>query len=214
MMNRGFANQNVADQVSPAELDEIETEIAGHVEAILRALRIDVRRDPNTQRTPERVAKMYVREVFSGRFEPAPSLVDFPNGQNLDELYTVGPITIRSCCAHHLCPIEGEAWCGIIPSRRLIGLSKFSRLANWVLARPQIQEDACVQIANEIEDAIQPLGLGVVIRARHTCLSWRGVKDSATSMATSVLRGALRDKPEARAEFLAMIGAQGFSCRG
>ena len=209
-MSGKMGNGNLSDALIPGDLDRMQATISGHVAGIIEALGIDADADHNMRGTADRVAKMYVREIFAGRFEPRPKLTDFPNVENLDQLYTVGPITIRSCCSHHLCPIEGEAWCGVIPSDRVIGLSKFTRIANWVMARPQIQEEATVQLADEIENAIHPLGLGVVVRAHHSCMGWRGVRDRSTTMATSVLRGALREKPEARAEFLAMIKGQSF----
>lgn len=198
-------------EISAAQRSDIQLRIAASVAEILSALGIDWMHDPNTNGTPQRVARMFVDEVFAGRFQEIPKLTDFPNVEALDQLYTVGPITIRSCCSHHLCPIEGEAWCGVIPSDRVIGLSKFSRIANWIMARPQIQEEATVQVADLIEAAIRPVGLGVVVRARHSCMAWRGVRDNDTRMVTSVMRGALREKPEARAEFFSLIAAQGFS---
>ena len=199
--------------VTEAEIAEIQRKIEGHVAGILDALMIDRSVDHNTAETPRRVAKMYVREVFGGRFEPLPALTDFPNASGLDQLYTVGPITVRSCCSHHLCPIEGEAWCGVIPSERVIGLSKFTRLTDWIMRRPQIQEEATVQLADLIETAIRPLGLAVVVRARHGCMAWRGVRDNGTKMTTSVTRGLLREDSRARAEFFSLIDGQGFTCR-
>ena len=207
------ANANISAYLGVDDLACIEAEVEQHVAGILSALLIDVERDHNTKQTAARVARMLVREVCKGRFEPAPRLTDFPNASRLDQLYTVGPIAVRSCCSHHLCPIEGEAWCGVIPSERVIGLSKFSRLAEWVMARPQIQEEATSQLADKIAAAISPLGLGVVVRARHTCMTWRGVREPATTMTTSVMRGLLRDQASARAEFLALIEGQRFSCR-
>jgi GTP cyclohydrolase I len=128
----------------------------------------------------------------------------------LDELYVVGPIAVRSCCAHHLCPIEGSAWCGIIPSERVIGVSKFSRLADWVLSRPQIQEEAVMQLADLLESAMgRPQGLAVVIKARHTCMTWRGVRDASTMMTTSVMRGIFQHGHAARAEFFSIVNNGG-----
>jgi GTP cyclohydrolase I len=153
---------------------------------------------------------MYLREVFKGRYQPRPPVTDFPNAKALDEVYTVGPITVRSACSHHLVPIMGQAWIGVIPSERVIGLSKFNRLTEWVMSRPQIQEEAAIQLADEIEALIQPKALAVVLRAQHLCMTWRGVRESQTSMTTSIMRGIFRDKPEAREEFLSIIKGQGF----
>jgi len=142
--------------------------------------------------------------VFRGRYVPPPRVTDFPNARKLDELYTVGPITVRSACSHHMVPIIGQAWIGVVAKDRVIGLSKFSRLTEWVLSRPQIQEEATVQLADLLEGLLQPAGLAVVVRANHMCMSWRGVKDRNTVMVTSVMRGVFRTDPAARAEFMAL----------
>jgi GTP cyclohydrolase I len=202
-----FANDTVAEFLGPGEAEALESEVADRVADLLRSLVIDIEADHNTRDTPKRVAKMFMREVFAGRYQPRPPVTDFPNVKRLDELYTVGPITVRSACAHHLCPIVGRAWCGVIPGDRLIGLSKFHRLTDWVMSRPQIQEEAVVMLADEIEQLIRPRGLAVVVKATHACMTWRGVRESGeTVMTTSVMRGAFWDKPEARAEFLALAG--------
>lgn len=207
------SNANISDAIRDGDLDAIESVVRSHMAAILDALCIDPRSDHNTDRTAERVARMWVREIFAGRFQPKPDVTDFPNAQKLDELYVVGPVSIRSCCAHHFCPIDGKAWCGVIPGDRIIGLSKFNRIADWILARPQIQEEATVQLADEIEAAIKPRGLGVMLRASHACMTWRGVRDGDAMLTTSVLRGILREAPAARSEFLAMVGGQKFACQ-
>lgn len=201
----GMCNENVASLLRPGDLEEMESRVAEHCAGILEALGIDTERDHNTQDTAKRMAKMYVREVCAGRFEPPPSATDFPNVSNLDEIVIVGPTTVRSMCAHHFCPIEGKAIVAVIPDGRIVGLSKFARLTNWVMARPQIQEEATVQLADIISRAINPRGLGLVIRARHTCMSWRGVKESNSFATTSVTRGIFRDDPRARMEFLELI---------
>lgn len=204
------ANDAIGQWLQPGEVDALERELAARLAEVMDTLIID-RADPNAQATAARVARMYFREVFAGRYEPAPALVDFPNGKALDELYTLGPIRVRSACSHHLCPVIGDLWVGVIPNHRVIGLSKFSRLARWVLARPQIQEEAIVQLADELERLISPRGVAVVIRAVHTCMTWRGVREHDTSFTTSVMRGILREAPAARAEFFELIKAQGFS---
>jgi GTP cyclohydrolase IA len=165
---------------------------------------------PSTIDTPGRVARMMVRETFAGLFEPMPAVTTFPNDRALDEVYSVGPITVRSCCAHHLVPILGQAWIAVLPGERLMGLSKFHRLAGWVMARPQMQEEATAQLADVIADLIQPHALAVVVRASHLCCTWRGVQDQQQLMTTSVMRGAFRTDPSARAEALALFKSQGF----
>jgi GTP cyclohydrolase I len=150
---------------------------------------------------------MYVREVFAGRYEKAPKITDFPNAKELDQIYAIGPITIRSACSHHFVPITGKLWIGILPSDRVIGISKFVRLANWIMSRPHIQEEASIMLADELQKRINPKGLALVMDAQHQCMTWRGVKETSTTMTTSIMRGVFRDIPEARAEFMKLIEA-------
>ncbi|NCA72032.1 MAG: GTP cyclohydrolase I [Sphingobacteriia bacterium] len=189
----------------------MRTAVAGHVAAMLEALLIDWEADPNTRETPARVARMLVDESMRGRYAPRPRVTVFPNTRKLDELYTVGPVTVRSMCSHHLVPIVGSAWIGVIPGDTLIGLSKFARLTDWIMARPQIQEEAAVQLADEIEALIKPRGLAVMVKARHLCLSWRGAREPEAEMTTSILRGILRESPAARAEFFETIKGSRFA---
>ena len=153
----------------------------------LKHLVIDVENDHNTQETAERVSKMYLNEVFKGRYHEQPKVTSFPNDKNLDEIYTVGPISVRSACSHHLVPILGECWIGIKPGNKVIGLSKFARVADWVFSRPHIQEEAVMILADEIEKLCEPKGLGIIVKAQHYCMKWRGVKEPNTSMINSCL---------------------------
>jgi GTP cyclohydrolase I len=202
---RFFANDAIAEHLEPGELEEMESELAECMGRVLDALVID-RACPNARNTARRMAQMYLHEVFEGRYTSAPELTEFPNGKKLDELYTLGPIAVRSTCAHHFCPVLGDLWVGVIPGDKVVGISKFVRLSRWILNRPQMQEEAVVQLADALEDAIKPRGLGVVLRAKHTCMTWRGVKEHDTVMQTNVMRGILREGPAARAEFFAAIG--------
>jgi GTP cyclohydrolase I len=201
-----LANDNIAAHLEPGDLAALEAEVADLVEDLLRALVIDVDNDHNTRGTAERVARMYLHEVFAGRYHQPPKLTDFPNAKELDQVYSVGPITVRSACSHHLVPILGKCWVGIKPSDRVIGLSKFVRLAEWVFSRPHIQEEAVMILADEIERLVKPVGLIVIVDAQHYCMKWRGVREPNTSMVTSVVRGEFRDKPHMKAEFLQLIG--------
>jgi len=206
------ANDNIADCIEPGELAALTQEVAGRVEGVLRSLVIDVDNDHNTQETAQRVARMYVEEVFAGRYQPSPDLTAFPNVNAYDELYIVGPITIRSTCAHHLQNIRGNCWIGIYPGRNVLGLSKFYRLAEWVASRPQIQEEMTIQIADLVEAETEAEGVAVVVKAEHMCVTHRGVREHASDMTTSVLRGVLRDSPETRAEFFRLLqGMKGFT---
>ena len=203
-----FANDNIAQHLEPGELEALERELVDAVGGVLRGLVIDTENDHNTQETAKRIAKMYVREVFHGRYQPMPAVTDFPNAKHLDEVYTLGPITVRSGCSHHMVPIMGKAWVGVLPSERVIGISKFIRLVEWIMARPQIQEEATVQVADLIERLINPKGLAIVVRAQHQCMTWRGVRETETSMTTSVMRGVFLTNPAARSEFLKLIEGQ------
>jgi GTP cyclohydrolase I len=202
------ANGNLAG-LSDDDMTAMESRVARHVAGILDALRIAP--DHNTMGTPDRVARMFVREIFAGRYTPMPSLTDFPNIGRLDQIYAVGPIAFRSCCAHHLVPILGQAWVGVLPGERLIGLSKFHRLTAWIMSRPQIQEEATEQLANALADAINPRALAVIVRGKHFCTAWRGVRDEPSVLTTSVMRGAFIEKPEARAEFMSLIAGMGYA---
>ena len=150
---------------------------------------------------------MYLREVFKGRYEAMPRVTEFPNVERLNELMIVGPITVRSACSHHLCPIMGRVWIGVLPNEHsnLIGLSKYARLAEWVMSRPQIQEEAVARLADLLQDRVQPDGLALVMEADHFCMQWRGVKDNDSKMINSVMRGAFLKDPNLRREFLALL---------
>jgi GTP cyclohydrolase IA len=166
--------------------------------------------DHNTRGTPGRVARMLIEETLAGCFTLPPEITTFPNVSDLDEVYAVGPIAVRSCCAHHLVPIIGKAWIAVLPGERLMGLSKFHRLTQWIMARPQMQEEATWQLANAIEERIKPKALAVVVRASHLCCTWRGVRDADQLFTTSVMRGSFRNAPSARAEVLDLFKSQGF----
>jgi GTP cyclohydrolase I len=200
-----FANDNISQYVNKSDIDDLQGEVEEKMQEVLEALVIDTQNDHNTKETAKRVSKMFMQEVFKGRYDPMPSVTEFPNAKNLDEIYTLGPITIRSACSHHMVPITGRAWIGVLPNNRLIGISKFVRLTNWVMGRPQIQEESTVQLADLIEKLIEPKGLAVVVEATHNCMTWRGVKESDTVMKTSVMRGFFMENSDARSEFFRLI---------
>ena len=204
---RFHANDNISAFVAPGELDALLDEVAGKMKGVLESLVIDTASDHNTQDTARRVAKMYLTEVFRGRYVPAPAVTEFPNAERLNELMIVGPITVRSACSHHFCPIMGRVWIGVMPNEHsnLIGLSKYSRLAEWIMSRPQIQEEAITQMAELLMTKVSPDGLAVIMEADHFCMHWRGVKDSETKMINSVMRGSFLKNPALRREFLSLI---------
>jgi GTP cyclohydrolase I len=203
-----FANDNIAPFLQEGDLEELESEVSSKVRDLLRSLVIDIDNDHNTEETAERVARMYIQEVFKGRYNEQPKIASFPNVKNLDEIYTVGPITVRSACSHHLVPILGNCWIGIKPGERVIGLSKFSRVADWVFSRPHIQEEAVIILADEIERLCKPKGLAILVKAQHYCMKWRGVKELQTSMMNSVVRGDFRLDPSLKQEFFELVKQQ------
>jgi GTP cyclohydrolase IA len=207
---RFHANDNIADVLMPGELDALLAEVEGKMKGVLESLVIDTESDHNTQNTARRVAKMYLNEVFRGRYQLPPAVTEFPNAERLNELMIVGPITVRSACSHHFCPIMGRLWIGLMPNEHsnLIGLSKYTRLSEWVMSRPQIQEEAITQLADLLMGKVNPDGLAVVMEAVHYCMHWRGVKDMDTKMINSVMRGSFLKDPALRREFLSLIDLQ------
>ena len=208
---RFHANDNIADFIQPGELELLLDEVEAKMKGVLGSLVIDTEHDHNTDDTARRVAKMYIKEVFAGRYVKGPAITEFPNAEHLNELMIVGPITVRSACSHHFCPIMGKIWIGVLPNERtnVIGLSKYARLAEWVMGRPQIQEEAVVQLADLIQQKTQPDGLAIVMEASHFCMSWRGVKDVESKMINSVMRGSFLKDANLRREFLSLIPQKG-----
>ena len=204
---RFHANDNIAEFIQPGELEHLLDEVTSKMQTVLDSMVIDTENDHNTQNTARRVAKMYLKEVFKGRYVESPEVTEFPNAEHLNELLIVGPITVRSACSHHLCPVIGQIWIGVMPNEHtnVIGLSKYARLAEWIMGRPQIQEEAVVQLADLIQRKTQPDGLAIVMEASHFCMGWRGVKDMDSKMINSVMRGVFLKNPSLRREFLALI---------
>ena len=201
------ANDNIADFIEPGELEKLLDEVEEKMQGVLDSMVIDTAKDHNTRTTARRVAKMYVNEVFKGRYTHAPAITEFPNAEHLNELMIVGPITVRSACSHHFCPVIGKIWIGVLPNEHtnVIGLSKYARLVDWIMGRPQIQEEAVVQLADLIMEKTQPDGLAIVMEASHFCMSWRGVREMDSKMLNSVMRGVFLKDPNLRREFLSLI---------
>ena len=204
---RFHANDNIAAHVREGELLELRSEVEAHMKEVLRALVIDTDSDHNTNDTAKRVARMFVDEVFRGRYVPIPAVTEFPNISRLNELMIVGPVKVRSACSHHLCPILGRVWVGVMPNEHsnLIGLSKYARICEWIMSRPQIQEEAVTMLANELQERVKPDGLAIVMEADHFCMHWRGVKDDESMMTNSVMRGAFLKDANLRREFLSLL---------
>lgn len=201
-----FSNDSIAEYITEEEKAQLLEEVTENMEKVLQSLVIDTKRDHNTQDTARRVAKMFIKETFSGRYETKPKITTFPNVLEYDQLYVTGPITIRSVCAHHFQNIVGKAYVGIFPGEKVIGLSKFNRLIDWIASRPQIQEEMTIQIAKAIEEETQALGVGIIIRAEHMCMTARGVKEHESDMTTSIMLGKFREDPSLKAELLSLIG--------
>ena len=203
---RFHANDNIAEFIRDGELAALEDEVAARMQALLETLVVDTDSDHNTRGTARRVARMFLHETFKGRYHALPAVTEFPNAERLNELMIVGPITVRSACSHHLVPILGRLWIGVLPSEgsNLIGLSKYSRIADWIMSRPQIQEEAVMQLADLLEARLAPDGLAIVLDADHFCMQWRGVKDES-HMVNSIMRGAFLKSAELRKEFLQLV---------
>ena len=204
------ANDNIAEFIEPGDLAKLLDEVEIKMQGVLDSMVIDTAGDHNTNNTARRVAKMYVNEVFRGRYVAQPAITEFPNAEHLNELMIVGPITVRSACSHHLCPVIGKIWIGVLPNKNtnVIGLSKYARLVDWIMGRPQIQEEAIIQLADLILDKTRPDGLAVVMEASHFCMSWRGVREMDSKMLNSVMRGAFLTNPELRREFLSLVSSR------
>jgi GTP cyclohydrolase IA len=204
---RFHANDNISAFVKDGELDQLRDEVAIKMAEVLKSLVIDTENDHNTEETSKRVAKMFIKEVFAGRYVKQPDVTEFPNIEHLNELMIVGPITVRSACSHHLCPIIGRVWIGVMPNEHsnLIGLSKYARLCDWIMSRPQIQEEAVTMLANLLQEKVKPDGLAIVMEADHFCMNWRGVKDMDSKMTNSVMRGSFLKDPNLRREFLSLL---------
>ena len=201
------ANDNISEFIQDGELEELKAEVESKMHAVLQSLVIDTESDHNTNDTASRVAKMFIHEVFKGRYVRMPSVTEFPNFSRLNELMIVGPVKVRSACSHHLCPILGRVWIGVLPNEHsnLIGLSKYARICDWIMSRPQIQEEAVVMLADQLQDRVKPDGLAIVMEADHFCMHWRGVKDDESMMTNSVMRGAFLKDPNLRREFLSLL---------
>lgn len=200
-----FSNDSISAAMEPGDVNGLIEEVAIKMEAVLQSLVIDTENDHNSQDTARRFAKMLVTETFSGRYMPEPEITEFPNVRKVDELYVVGPITMRSACAHHLVPITGKVWIGVLPQDKLIGLSKFHRTVIHLSSRPQIQEELTEQIADKLEALTDPAGLAVLVVANHMCCGHRGVKDTGSRMVSSVMRGAMRTDKSLKEEFYTLV---------
>jgi len=197
---RFHCNDNISEYIKDGELEQLQQEVAEKFEEVLGSLVIDIDNDHNTKDTANRVAKMYVNEIFSGRFQPAPRVTSFPN-MGYKSLYTSGPISIKSTCAHHFQNIVGKAWVGIVPNGEVIGLSKFNRIVHHIAERPQIQEEMTTQVAEALQEYAHTKHIAVVLKAEHHCMTHRGVREHESDMTTAIMLGAFKEDPALREEF-------------
>jgi GTP cyclohydrolase IA len=199
------ANESVDAPLDAGGREAMIAAASQKISELLEILQIDYRNDENTRDTPRRVARMYVTEYLRGRFSAPPVLTDFENAERYDQLIVTGPIEIRSICAHHLMPIYGNAYLGILPALdgKIIGLSKYDRVVDHFAARFQIQEELIKQIGNYIVEKTNPRGLAVRMSAVHMCKTHRGVRAShAGRMVNAAYYGALLHDENIKAAFL------------
>ncbi|QCI67003.1 GTP cyclohydrolase I [Phreatobacter stygius] len=200
-----FGNEAVDGFLDKAERAAMMASAAEKLEELFDVLKIDHRNDHNTRDTPARVAKMFVEEILHGRYVPPPKITEFENAARYDQLIVTGPIELRSTCAHHMMPIYGSAYIGVLPSvdGKIIGLSKYDRIVNYFGTRLQIQEELVKQIEQYIVETTNPRGLAVRISAVHMCKTHRGVRAShASRMVNSTFYGEMATSSALKAEFL------------
>ena len=200
-----LANDTIYNHIGEGDIDRLIDEVTDAFQGVLDALVIDTVNDHNTQDTAKRVAKMFINEIFRGRYYPPPAITAFPNAKQYDQLYMTGPISVDSTCAHHFQPISGKCYIGIFPGKKVIGLSKFNRMVDWVVSRPQIQEEMTEQIADMIEVETEAKGIAVIVKAEHFCMTARGVKEHESDMMTSVLRGDFLKIDHLKSEFFSLL---------
>jgi GTP cyclohydrolase I len=206
---RFWANDNVSEYMSDTVKEKLIEEAAVAFEGVLDALLIDRETDPNSKGTARRLAKMYFNEVMAGRYEAPPDCTAFPNdSQDRYEGMLVVRSELRSMCSHHHQPVSGVAYIGIIAAQKLIGLSKYTRIAQWCARRGTLQEELCIDIAREIMAATDSKDVGVYIQATHGCCENRGIMAHSSLTQTTVLRGAFKDDSSVKKEFMDNIKLQ------
>ncbi len=197
---RFSCNDNISKYISEEEMKELQKEVEGQFQNVLSSLVIDTENDHNTKDTSKRVAKMWIKEVFGGRYKSPPKITAFPN-LGYKSMYTSGPISVKSTCAHHFQNIVGNCWVGIIPNGEVIGLSKFNRIVHHIAERPQIQEEMTTQIAEELQKYSKTKNIAVLLKAEHHCMTHRGVREHESDMTTAIMLGAFKEDPATREEF-------------
>ena len=206
---RYWAGDNISKYIQPEEYDLLISELSARFNDVLNSLIIDTKNDPNSRGTGKRLAKMYINEIMSGRYDPAPDATSFPNdGNDRYEGMLVVRSELRSVCSHHHQPVNGIAYIGIIAANRLIGLSKYTRIAQWCARRGTLQEELCNDIAREIIRATESENVAVYVQATHGCCENRGIMAHSSLTQTTVLKGAFKDDPATKKEFFDNIKMQ------
>ena len=206
---RYWAGDNISEYVTDEHKERLIDEATQAFEKVLDTLLIDRENDPNSQGTARRLAKMYYNEIMAGRYESAPDATAFPNdSEDRYEGMLVVRSELRSMCSHHHQPVVGVAYIGLIAAQKLIGLSKYTRIAQWCARRGTLQEELCNDIAREIEKATGATDLGVYIQAVHGCCENRGIMAHSSLTQTTVLKGAFKDDTSTKKEFFDNIKMQ------
>jgi len=206
---RFWAGDNISEYISDVEKETLINEATGAFEQVLDSLLIDRENDPNSKGTARRLAKMYFNEIMAGRYEPAPDATAFPNdSKDRYEGMLVVRSELRSMCSHHHQPVSGVAYIGILAAEKLIGLSKYTRIAQWCARRGTLQEELANDIAREIAKATSASDLGVYIQAVHGCCENRGIMAHSSLTQTTVLRGSFKTDPGTKKEFFDNIKLQ------
>jgi GTP cyclohydrolase I len=212
---RFHANDNISDYINPDEYELLIKEVTENFDAVLRSLIIDVDTDPNSKGTAKRLAKMYINEIMSGRYDPSPEVASFPNDGSTGTHPYTGMLVVRaelkSMCSHHHQTVHGTAYIGIIPTKKVIGLSKYIRIAQHCAQRGTLQEELCGDIAQAIMNATESESVGVYIEARHGCCENRGVRAANSLTQTTVLHGEFHEA-SVKEEFYSNIRLQKYSC--
>ena len=206
---RAWANDNISDYMEEGEKQLLIEEAMPAFENVLQSLVIDTETDPNSMDTARRMAKMYINEIMSGRYDPMPNPSAFPN--YIEGGYE-GMLVVRSAltrlCSHHHQTVKGVAYIGIIAGPKLLGLSKYTRIAQWCARRGTLQEELNVMIANKIQEITGTDHVGVYVQATHGCCENRGIRAHSSLTQTTVLRGAFKDEPDVRKEFIDNVKLQ------
>jgi GTP cyclohydrolase I len=205
-MTKMRTGYNIIGSFSKADLKSVKSNVEEAVEKLLGSLGFDTDDDQNLKNTPKRVAKMFVDELFVGCYTEEPKITVFDNTEEYDEMVVYGPINLKSTCSHHFVPFVGKCYIGYIPDKKVVGLSKLARITHWFMRRPQLQEELTSQIANYIQEKLEPQGVGVVIKAQHFCTIARGVEEENSWMTTSKLVGSFRDDLNVKSEFITFVG--------